>query len=112
MTHCLITSSGCQDLAEVLRNNQNLKDLKISNNKLEDAGVKLLYDAIKHPNCHLVDLGLHINDFNNPRHFWFVRKRKITSYAPEAVCKQKPKTRVEILRKNINHGFILSANIF
>ncbi|XP_032746604.1 NACHT, LRR and PYD domains-containing protein 4A-like isoform X2 [Rattus rattus] len=58
MTHCLITSSGCQDLAEVLRNNQNLKGLQISNNKLEDAGVKLLCDALKHPNCHLMDLGL------------------------------------------------------
>lgn len=58
MTHCLITSSGCQDLAEVFRNNQNLKSLHVSNNKLEDTGVKLLCDAIKHPNCHLEDLGL------------------------------------------------------
>ncbi|XP_032752174.1 NACHT, LRR and PYD domains-containing protein 4F-like isoform X3 [Rattus rattus] len=58
LKHCQITTRGCQDLAEVLRNNQNLKHLHVSNNKLKDAGVKLLCDAIKHPNCHLVDLGL------------------------------------------------------
>ncbi|EDL24221.1 NACHT, LRR and PYD domains-containing protein 4A [Mus musculus] len=58
LRHCLITISGCQDLAEVLRNNQNLVSLQVSNNKLEDTGVKLLCDAIKHPNCHLEDLGL------------------------------------------------------
>ncbi|XP_032752170.1 NACHT, LRR and PYD domains-containing protein 4A-like isoform X1 [Rattus rattus] len=58
LRHCLITTSGCQDLAEVLRNNQNLTSLHISYNKIEDAGVKLLCDAIKQPNCHLEDLGL------------------------------------------------------
>ena len=56
LRHCLITISGCQDLAEVLRKNQNLRNLQVSNNKIEDAGVKLLCDAIKHPNCHLKDL--------------------------------------------------------
>nr|AAI20834.1 Nlrp4c protein [Mus musculus] len=56
--YCLITTSGCQDLAEVLRKNQNLRNLQVSNNKIEDAGVKLLCDAIKHPNCHLENIGL------------------------------------------------------
>ncbi|NP_001165635.2 NLR family, pyrin domain containing 4 isoform X1 [Rattus norvegicus] len=56
--HCLITTSGCQDLAEVLRHNQNLRSLQVSNNKIEDAGVKLLCDAIKQPNCHLENIGL------------------------------------------------------
>ncbi|XP_031241108.1 NACHT, LRR and PYD domains-containing protein 4 isoform X2 [Mastomys coucha] len=58
MRYCLITATGCQDLAEVLRNNQNLRSLQVSNNKIEDAGVKLLCDAIKHPNCHLQNIGL------------------------------------------------------
>ncbi|XP_028637686.1 LOW QUALITY PROTEIN: NACHT, LRR and PYD domains-containing protein 4A-like [Grammomys surdaster] len=62
MTSCLITSSGCQCLAQILRNNQNLKGLNVSENKLEDAGVKLLCDAIKHPNCNLVSLGLEACD--------------------------------------------------
>ncbi|KAM7340368.1 hypothetical protein ACRRTK_000983 [Alexandromys fortis] len=58
LRHCLITASSCQDLSEVLSNNQNLKSLQISNNKIEDAGVKFLCDAIKQPNCHLEILGL------------------------------------------------------
>nr|XP_034348482.1 NACHT, LRR and PYD domains-containing protein 4C-like [Arvicanthis niloticus] len=62
MTSCLITSSGCQDLAEILRNNHNLRALNVSENKLEDAGVKLLSDAIKHPNCRLIYLGLEACD--------------------------------------------------
>lgn len=33
----------------------------------------------------------------NPRHFSFLRKRKITSYAPEAMCKQKQKKWVKIM---------------
>jgi hypothetical protein len=57
MVHCFITSSGCQDLAEVLRKKQKLKCLDVSNNKLEDSGVKLLCEAMEHPNCHLEDLG-------------------------------------------------------
>ncbi|XP_040590063.1 NACHT, LRR and PYD domains-containing protein 4A-like isoform X2 [Mesocricetus auratus] len=55
---CLITTSGCQHLAEVLSSNQNLTILQVSNNKLQDTGVKLLCDAIKQPNCHLTTLGL------------------------------------------------------
>ncbi|EDL16255.1 mCG112844, isoform CRA_b [Mus musculus] len=55
---CGITERGCQDLAEVLKNNQNLKYLHVSYNKLKDTGVMLLCDAIKHPNCHLKDLQL------------------------------------------------------
>ncbi|XP_076783543.1 NACHT, LRR and PYD domains-containing protein 4A-like isoform X1 [Arvicanthis niloticus] len=58
LRYCLITTTGCQDLAEVLRCNQNLTSLHVSNNKLEDAGVKVLCDAIKHPNCYLEYLGL------------------------------------------------------
>ncbi|KAK7804026.1 hypothetical protein U0070_008207 [Myodes glareolus] len=58
LRRCLITASSCQDLSEVLSNNQNLKSLQISNNKIEDAGVKVLCDAIKQPSCHLEILGL------------------------------------------------------
>ncbi|XP_008844854.2 NACHT, LRR and PYD domains-containing protein 4 [Nannospalax galili] len=58
LRNCLITASGCQDLAAVLRSNGNLRSLQISENKVKDAGVKLLCDAVKHPNCHLENLGL------------------------------------------------------
>ncbi|XP_021028470.1 NACHT, LRR and PYD domains-containing protein 4F-like isoform X2 [Mus caroli] len=58
LNNCQITARGCQDLAKVLRNNQNLKCLHISNNKLKDTGMMLLCKAIKHPNCHLEDLRL------------------------------------------------------
>ncbi|XP_032751097.1 NACHT, LRR and PYD domains-containing protein 4B-like [Rattus rattus] len=55
---CFITTVGCQYLAEVLRNNHKLMFLTLSKNKLEDSGVKLLCDAIKHPRCQLSQLNL------------------------------------------------------
>ncbi|XP_063136648.1 NACHT, LRR and PYD domains-containing protein 4B [Rattus norvegicus] len=55
---CFITTVGCQYLAEVLRNNHKLMFLTLSENKLEDSGVKLLCDAIKHPRCQLAQLDL------------------------------------------------------
>ncbi|XP_036031659.1 NACHT, LRR and PYD domains-containing protein 4 isoform X1 [Onychomys torridus] len=58
LRYCLITTSGCEHLAEVLSSNQNLRSLQLSNNKIEDSGVKILCDAIKQPNCHLENLGL------------------------------------------------------
>nr|XP_004671854.2 NACHT, LRR and PYD domains-containing protein 4 [Jaculus jaculus] len=58
LQQCLITAKGCEDLALVLTGNQNLKSLQISNNKLEDVGVKLLCEALAHPNCRLESIGL------------------------------------------------------
>lgn len=46
------------DLATILIHSENLKTLKLGNNKIYDAGVKELCEALKHPKCKLENLGL------------------------------------------------------
>ncbi|XP_037675965.1 NACHT, LRR and PYD domains-containing protein 4 [Choloepus didactylus] len=58
LVKCLITADGCGDLASVLTSNQQLRYLEIGRNGIEDVGVKLLCEALTHPNCHLKNLGL------------------------------------------------------
>ncbi|XP_004381972.1 NACHT, LRR and PYD domains-containing protein 4 [Trichechus manatus latirostris] len=53
-----ITDEGCRDIASVLTSNPNLRNLDIGNNDIQDEGVKLLCEALTHPNCHLENLGL------------------------------------------------------
>lgn len=55
---CDLTAACCEDLAAVLCSNQCLRELKIWNSKLGDAGVKLLCRALEHPNCKLQELTL------------------------------------------------------
>uniref|UniRef100_G1PSF3 Uncharacterized protein n=1 Tax=Myotis lucifugus TaxID=59463 RepID=G1PSF3_MYOLU len=56
--NCFITANGCQDLASILTGNPNLRNLQIGHNNIEDDGVRLLCEALLHPNCHLENLGL------------------------------------------------------
>nr|XP_042134799.1 NACHT, LRR and PYD domains-containing protein 14 [Peromyscus maniculatus bairdii] len=55
---CILTSDGCLDLAPVIVNNPNLWSLDLGNNNLEDAGLHILCEALKDPNCHIQRLGL------------------------------------------------------
>ncbi|XP_058386327.1 NACHT, LRR and PYD domains-containing protein 9 [Diceros bicornis minor] len=55
---CYLTPVCCKDISAVLISNEKLKTLKLGNNKIEDAGVKQLCEALKHPNCKLENLGL------------------------------------------------------
>nr|XP_021325360.1 protein NLRC3-like [Danio rerio] len=49
LSKCNLTEESCSALASVLRSDSSsLKDLDLSNNNLQDSGVKLLSDGLKH----------------------------------------------------------------
>ncbi|XP_006901912.1 PREDICTED: NACHT, LRR and PYD domains-containing protein 9-like [Elephantulus edwardii] len=58
LKNCFLSSECCKSISAVLINNQNLKTLNLGQNKILDAGVIQLCDALKHPNCNLQKLGL------------------------------------------------------
>ncbi|GAB1292520.1 NACHT, LRR and PYD domains-containing protein 14 [Apodemus speciosus] len=55
---CVLTNNACEDLASVIVNNSNLWNLDLGFNILGDAGLNVLCDALRKPNCHIQRLGL------------------------------------------------------
>ncbi|ROL54955.1 NLR family CARD domain-containing protein 3 [Anabarilius grahami] len=55
---CGLTDESCSALATVLRSNSSLKELDVSNNNLQDSGVKKLQNALENTNCTLEKLRL------------------------------------------------------
>ncbi|ROL48414.1 Ribonuclease inhibitor [Anabarilius grahami] len=55
---CGLTEESCSALATVLTSNSSLKELDISNNNLQDSGVKKLQNALENTNCTLEKLRL------------------------------------------------------
>ncbi|XP_077349849.1 NACHT, LRR and PYD domains-containing protein 6-like [Lithobates pipiens] len=55
---CGLTSSCCNDLRSILINNQSLITLDLSDNNLQDSGIKLLCEGLQDPGCTLQDLRL------------------------------------------------------
>ncbi|XP_063819132.1 NACHT, LRR and PYD domains-containing protein 12-like [Pseudophryne corroboree] len=53
---CGLTSSCCDDLRSVLITNRSLISLNMSWNHLQNNGIKLLCEGLKHPNCTLLEL--------------------------------------------------------
>ncbi|XDV28518.1 hypothetical protein PO909_031811, partial [Leuciscus waleckii] len=53
---CGLTEESCSALATVLRSNSSLKELDISNNNLQDSGVKKLQNGLENTNCTLEKL--------------------------------------------------------
>uniref|UniRef100_A0A672QY26 NACHT domain-containing protein n=1 Tax=Sinocyclocheilus grahami TaxID=75366 RepID=A0A672QY26_SINGR len=53
---CGLTEESCSALATVLRSNSSLKELDMSNNNLQDSGVKKLQNGLEDTNCALQKL--------------------------------------------------------
>lgn len=53
LSHCSFTQACGGDLAEVLRESQTLIELDLAWNEIEDKGVELLCEGLKHPDCKL-----------------------------------------------------------
>ncbi|XP_063813975.1 NACHT, LRR and PYD domains-containing protein 3-like isoform X2 [Pseudophryne corroboree] len=56
--NCDLTSSCCADLRSVLITHHSLITLDLSNNDLEDSGIKLLCEGLRHPACNLREIWL------------------------------------------------------
>ncbi|XP_032106779.1 NACHT, LRR and PYD domains-containing protein 3 [Sapajus apella] len=56
---CHLTASCGRDLSSVFETNHYLTDLEFVKNTLEDSGMKLLCEGLKHPNCVLQTLRLY-----------------------------------------------------
>ncbi len=54
---CGLTEESCSALATVLRSNSSLKELDMSNNNLQDSGVKKLQNGLEDTECTLQKLG-------------------------------------------------------
>ncbi|XP_058468822.1 NACHT, LRR and PYD domains-containing protein 3-like [Solea solea] len=63
LSGCLVSEEGCSSLTSALNSNpSHLRELDLSNNDLQDPGVKLLCDGLKSPHCSLKMSGCNVSE--------------------------------------------------
>ncbi|XP_073485503.1 NACHT, LRR and PYD domains-containing protein 6-like isoform X2 [Aquarana catesbeiana] len=62
---CNLSPLCCADLRSVLINNRSLTKLDLSDNNLQDSGIKLLCEGLRHPRCTLQSLSLYGNNLTD-----------------------------------------------
>ncbi|KAL1257494.1 hypothetical protein QQF64_010738 [Cirrhinus molitorella] len=58
LTSCKLTGQCCESLSSSLQSSNSLRELDLSNNDLQDLGVKLLSDGLKSSHCQLIILSI------------------------------------------------------